>query len=273
MSKFGLWLTQVYSSFCCLKWADQHLVRQVLAIVLASIVFWNVPLGAIAHEMGTAPMQMGSGHAHGMPGVKEVAPDRPPLKEVIPVSNRPDPAEALLNRGIDAAQRGRYPNAIKLFSKTLELDPENDEAYWQRGTARYQIGEYGAAVQDFTDALDRNPYYTHLYRSRGEAKLKLGDLLGALADFTHAVEQYPEASISYWIRGSLYARLGELEKALKDLDQAIRLNPNHSLSYAQRGLIYAEQGQVDAAAENYQMAVKLLDPENWTSRDLLISKH
>jgi tetratricopeptide (TPR) repeat protein len=226
-----------------------------LLIIIFSLVENDPVLACSSHHMGQS------------------APDRPVMQALIPISNRPNPAEVLLNRGIEAAQRRRYEKAIALFSRAIAQDHHHDEAYLRRGDLYLQLGKYDAAIADFDQAIANNPIYNHLYRQRGIAKMKQGDLTGALADFDHAIKQYPEAAINYWLRGSLYVRLNQTDQARADLDQALTWNPNDSNAYAQRGLLEAMQDDRAAAAQDYLLAAKMLDPENWRHRDILVAHH
>jgi tetratricopeptide (TPR) repeat protein len=201
------------------------------------------------------------------------SPDRPIVRQGIPLSNIPERVEIALNKGIEAAQRQRYKPAIGQFTKVIQADPQHDEAYWRRAEAYSQLKQYDLAVADFDAAIAINSTYNYLYEQRGEAKVQLGDLTGALADFDFAIAQYPETALNYWSRGLVYVRLGDYDRALADLNQVLKQNPNDSNAYAQRGLIYALRGDRETAAQDYAMADRMSDPQNWIVRELLVARH
>jgi tetratricopeptide (TPR) repeat protein len=201
------------------------------------------------------------------------SPDRPIARRAIPLSNSPERIEIVLNKGIEAAQRQRYKPAIAQFTKVIQADHQHDEAYWRRAEVYLKLNQYDLAVADFDAAIAINPHYNYLYTQRGDTKAKLGDLSGAMADFDFAIAEYPEGALNYWSRSLVYLRLGESDRALADLNQVLKQNPNDSNAYAQRGLIYAMRGDRTAAAQDYELAGRMVAPENWIVRDLLIAKH
>ena len=65
--------------------------------------------------------------------------------------NRADKAASL-----DDKER-EYQNAIRHYTKVIELDPGNAEAYHNRGSIHSTIKEFPEAMQDFNKAIELNP--------------------------------------------------------------------------------------------------------------------
>ena len=99
-----------------------------------------------------------------------------------------------------------YKEAIALFDKAIQLNPETWVSYYNRGTAKFRLAEsakkhgnagrarelYQAAIDDYTQTLEKAPWNVSAYRNRGFAKAELGQKEAAKADFEKAKELYPD---------------------------------------------------------------------------------
>lgn len=66
----------------------------------------------------------------------------------------PKNTHALHNRGISYERLSRYKDAIKDFSKVIQIDPENANAYFNRGCCYDSTGEIDLAISDYSVALE-----------------------------------------------------------------------------------------------------------------------
>ena len=66
-----------------------------------------------------------------------------------------------------------YKEAVELFSKVIELKPNDSEAYGYRGLAYSSLKDYDSAINDLNRAIELNPTSYYLYFSRsGVYRLK-----------------------------------------------------------------------------------------------------
>ena len=56
-------------------------------------------------------------------------------------------------RGLVYSDAGRYEQAIKNFTKAIDLDPDCTVVYYDRGMAYKEINEYQDAINDFEQFL------------------------------------------------------------------------------------------------------------------------
>ena len=56
------------------------------------------------------------------------------------------PAEKLLKKANRFYEKGNYRYAAKLFSKLLDLEPNNADAYFYRATSYYLLNKYDLAI-------------------------------------------------------------------------------------------------------------------------------
>ncbi|HLY75058.1 MAG TPA: tetratricopeptide repeat protein, partial [Planctomycetota bacterium] len=117
------------------------------------------------------------------------------LKKALEV--KPDLARAYWWQGLIHLDRQEYQNAVRDFSKYLELDPDKNSAAWNyRGRARHKLGKIADAVADFTRAIEIAPGEAEYVANRGYAKLDLKDREGAAADFKTASSLNPDLKAS-----------------------------------------------------------------------------
>jgi tetratricopeptide (TPR) repeat protein len=86
----------------------------------------------------------------------------------------------------------QYQSAIKDYDRILSLDPENNTAHSDRGIAKLESGHYLSAISDFGDAIrgkkEGNSFLPELYGYRGDAEVKLDEYNDAIADYSKAIE-------------------------------------------------------------------------------------
>jgi tetratricopeptide (TPR) repeat protein len=78
---------------------------------------------------------------------------------------------------------GNFDEAIKDFTKAIQLEPDSSSGYYYRGTTYYQQERPTEAIKDFTACLRIDSDNTNAYFMRGLLKSKLGDRVGAIKDY------------------------------------------------------------------------------------------
>ena len=96
--------------------------------------------------------------------------------------------EAYYNRGRVYLNIEEYPRAIQDFNVSITLDPGNTEAYYSRGRAYLNIEEYPEAIRDFNKVLTLDPGNTEANHSRGEA-LWLLEVTGGSQSISHIIPE------------------------------------------------------------------------------------
>ena len=161
-----------------------------------------------------------------------------------------------LAQGIALHQQQKYQQAIRLFTKTIALDPASPEAYYYRGTSHSNLGKYKQSIKDYTQAIELKADFVKAYLHRGSCYRGLGDLASAIADFDRVVELNPEEASIYHYRGAVYSYLGSFSEAIADFTKLIELNPSAS-NYYNRGVIYYQTGEYENAIADLTKTVEL----------------
>ena len=93
-------------------------------------------------------------------------------------------------------QKNDLDNAIKDFTKVIELASESASVYMARGTAWRLKGDMDNAIKDFTDAIRLQPKSTEAYLSRGTLRSEKGDLDDGIRDLTEAIQLDPNSPLA-----------------------------------------------------------------------------
>ncbi|CAO3663697.1 unnamed protein product [Rhizopus microsporus] len=85
-----------------------------------------------------------------------------------------------------------YPEAIKLYSEAIALNPHNAVFYANRAAAYSQQGDHEKAVEDAKKALDIDPKYSKAYSRMGHAYFCLNKFNDAVDAYKKGLELDPE---------------------------------------------------------------------------------
>lgn len=169
-------------------------------------------------------------------------------------------AEDWFIRGLDAANKQEYYEAVTYFSKAIKLSGTDDDSvnsYYNRGTAKLKLGQYSEAIQDYDEAIKLNSRFVEAYNNRGAIKATLGQYAESIQDYDKATELNPKYEQAYYNRGTAKAKLGQYTEAIQDYDKAIELNPKYAQAYYNRGNAKTRFGDYNKAIQDYDKAIEL----------------
>lgn len=172
----------------------------------------------------------------------------------------------LYEKGAEYYQAGKYDEAIREYSKGIELNPPNISYFLLfRGLAYKDKGELDKAIADLTKSieLDARPPYAYYYLAQA-FHLK-GNYDQAILNYTKTIERKPDFEGSYENRGIAYNNKGEYDKAISDLTKAAELNNKLGNPYYYRAKAYFHKQEYAKAWDDVHMAEKLkadrIDPK------------
>ncbi len=135
---------------------------------------------------------------------------------------------------------GAWREAIREFTRAIELDPSYIEAWYDRGSLYDKQGEFEKACRDFQQVVARRPNYAArynlavLYIKRqmwAEAQQVLEDILGA----------EPNDSDAYYHLADVHLnRSNDIGLAIDSLKKALERDPEHLDARFALGLLYAK---------------------------------
>jgi tetratricopeptide (TPR) repeat protein len=129
-------------------------------------------------------------------------------------------AKEFYEKGLEKAQAGKLEDAIELFSKSIELQPEDYYSWYNRGIANTMLDNYEDALPDFEQTVKLAPDYKKGWLNRGTTKKHLTDYEGALSDYSYAIKLDPNYADGYYNRGLVYEVLSKKDSACMDFNKA-----------------------------------------------------
>ncbi|MEO8717609.1 MAG: tetratricopeptide repeat protein [Burkholderiales bacterium] len=99
--------------------------------------------------------------------------------------------DAVMARGVDEMQSGRYAEAAATFSEVIRRRPDFAEGWNKRATVRYLAGAYRQSIADCDEVLKRNPQHFGALSGYGQIHFELGEYEQALVWWRRALEVNP----------------------------------------------------------------------------------
>lgn len=163
----------------------------------------------------------------------------------------------LFNQANICYRESRFNEAVAIYSRIIEMAPDNASAFNNRGNAKYSTGNINGAIQDFAKAIEIDPYYDNAYYNLGNIYLVQGNINGALEQLNQAINCNSKKGRYYYTRAGIYRSMKQLNRALEDFDKALICNPYLWEASFDRGGLYYEQAMYREALFDFSMVLKL----------------
>lgn len=136
-------------------------------------------------------------------------------------------ADSLIERGDDLVIDERYEEAIRAYTRAIQIDPKNAQTYLDRALAYRELGKHEEALRDYRQALqiDDTLQFGHegvawILATAKDPKLRNGKLA-----VEHAKRAREQDTDSYFddTLAAAYAEAGQFEEAAKIQQIAVDL--------------------------------------------------
>ena len=97
----------------------------------------------------------------------------------------------MLSKGSDLVNNQKLNEAIIIFSKVIELDPDWAEAWNKRATVLYLIGEFQKSQNDIDKVLELESRHFGALAGQGLVNIQLKNYEKAIISYKKALEIYP----------------------------------------------------------------------------------
>lgn len=134
---------------------------------------------------------------------------------------------AINNLGTAFAKRGQHREAIELYKEALARKPFYWSANCNLGYSYYQLGKFDDAERYLERAIAIYPNDPRQFLCLGMARMKLGRLDEAANTIRHALELKPEGADYHYALGSVLQRQGDLAGALNEFETELAISPEH----------------------------------------------
>jgi tetratricopeptide (TPR) repeat protein len=170
-------------------------------------------------------------------------------------------ASVFSDRGVAKWRMQRHEDALKDFSKSIELSDGSPATFNNRANVYIDLGQYEEAIKDLDKAIALAPGYGAAYNNRGNAHFQLNHFDQALKDYRRAIQLLPANAIPYNGRAQVQELLGRPYSGLRYITRAIALNGKYTAAYRNRALLFQRLERYDDALADYERLIKL-EPED-----------
>jgi tetratricopeptide (TPR) repeat protein len=154
------------------------------------------------------------------------------------------------------ADEGKSAEALDLFTKAVNADPNFPNSHVDLGYQLMIAGRVDDAAAQYAEALRLNPDYAEAQQSLGVVLALKGRVDEAIGHYREAIRLAPGLSTAHVSLGVALAGQGKLDEALKELLEGVRLDPTAS-SWSRVASAYTALGRSDDAISAYREAIRL----------------
>src|SRR5688572_23623176 len=126
---------------------------------------------------------------------------------------------------------------LQVFSQSAM--PKTAEEFNISGIVALNAGKEDEAIRKFTRAIELNPNFADAYANRCRAYVLIDNPDAALADCDQAIKLNPKLWTSYYNRGLIFHGRMNFEKAFQDYSTVISLKDDISMAYYYRAMLYS----------------------------------
>ncbi len=162
-----------------------------------------------------------------------------------------------MDRALDHLQAGEPGEALTLYRRVLDLQPDHPEALNLGGVAAFQAGDARRAEKLLRQAVAVHPHYVDAYNNLGNV-LKAAERLGeAEAAYRRALESDPDYVGAHFNLGIALDAQGRFADAEAAFARALELEPDYAEAAFARGNALKAAGRLHDAVAAYQRALTL----------------
>ncbi|MDR1384968.1 MAG: tetratricopeptide repeat protein [Planctomycetaceae bacterium] len=176
------------------------------------------------------------------------------FQKVLTINDQTSSTYYWLGRAYSAV--GKYRNAIEMFDKALELDPEDNESFFNRGCAKQKIHCFEDAERDLRTAYEKENSDAWTIHYLGHNFEWQGRFEESLEYFRKASDLNPDMVEWYCCYAAVLMKTKQIDEAIRQLNKTIEIDPKQAQPYFYLGEIYEERNEPTKAAEYYQLAIR-----------------
>lgn len=192
---------------------------------------------------------------------------------------QPDPisVSSLYEQAELYRSKENWEEAIALYQKTIELDPNFSWAYHQLGDIFSQQNKWTEAIVVYGQAIALNPNFSWSYHNLGMALIQQKQWDQAILAYSKAITLNPNFCWSYYYLGEAFHQQQNWQKSVSAYFQAWKQNPDLLESVNQIGVILQTQTQkeLDTVINEYILAINQPDDFEYCIKlaEILIQKN
>jgi tetratricopeptide (TPR) repeat protein len=163
--------------------------------------------------------------------------------------------ELYFQKGFCLLQTEKYSEAIRDFTKCIELGYEKATACFQRALCYYATANYSKAIADFKIYEKAFPKKTDSYLYMGLCHQNLKEYDSAISYYKKCIDKNISAGISHFNIANCYYNLEENSDAVKHYTEAINADSYLYESLLNRGVCYIRLNKYNEAKADLKRVI------------------
>jgi predicted O-linked N-acetylglucosamine transferase (SPINDLY family) len=152
---------------------------------------------------------------------------------------------------------GRLNEALPLYQRVLERDPNHADSLHRLGEIAHRAGRHDLAVELVEKAIAVDPQAARFHATLGEALAAQGKPGDAVAAFRRAIALDPDVAATHTNLGAALRELGQFEESATACRRAIALDPNLAPAHSDLGAALFYLGRLDESESCLRRALGL----------------
>ena len=198
-------------------------------------------------------------------GSQQAGPTRSPGAELETIV---DDTKQLLVLALDARDEGRFDDAVELFGRLIELEPDNPNHHYLIGKVEHSRGEFTRAIDHLTNANRLYAQSADIHASLGMAYVELNRFVEASEWYQSALRLDSEFVPALHNMGLLLLTVEQFDEAALFFEHILEGDPNRPSALVYLGRVRLGQKRPDDAITLFERALAL-DPTTSGGHELL----
>ncbi|MBN2317481.1 MAG: tetratricopeptide repeat protein [Acidobacteria bacterium] len=165
-------------------------------------------------------------------------------------------ADKIHESAYTALENQDYSLALKLFKRTIELEPEHRFAWNNLGRVYRSLGEYEQAIECFKKQIAINPYDEYSYQNLGDACMLLARLSESEQAYRKHLEIDPLDDVVHFSLGRILLMQGRISEAIPEFENTLRIKPDNADTEIWLGMALFLDNQREEAILKFERALK-----------------
>ncbi len=168
-----------------------------------------------------------------------------------------------LDLGMILASHRRLPAALAVANEAVKANPHSYHSHLMKGLTELRMDQYTDAVKSYSRALELDPSNAEANRGLAVAQFAAGMNREALATFERGLSQFPRDAATYQEYGKVLIKLSETgdttaeSRAAELLTSALALDGSLSEPHYYLGNLALKKGKLTEAAQHLEKAAAL----------------
>ncbi len=157
-------------------------------------------------------------------------------------------AEDLYEQGKSDFDDKNYADAVRLFDKSLDENPDFLPSLFHRGISNYHLKSYDNAIADFSKVIDLDPTMAEAYYYRAMSKEAKGEKDGAYMDYESA-SILDDKNAEYFVKKAQLAQAQTNKvQAVIAFSKAAIVSPENQVAITGRRLMFSQLSKEELAS-------------------------